>query len=84
MRVYLTQFTFVCFAAHELRAWLIHYSPVILHGILADNYYQHHLLLVEAIYLLLQDKVARADVERCKQILQHYCFMFAPLCGQYF
>lgn len=67
--------------AHELRAWLLHYSPVVLYGVLPDMFYQHHLLLVEAIFLLLQDAVQDSDVKQSQRILQHYCFMFGPLYG---
>lgn len=67
--------------AHELRAWLLHYSPVVLYGVLPDMFYQHHLLLVEAIFLLLQDAVKDGDVKQSLRILQHYCFMFGPLYG---
>ena len=67
--------------AHELRAWLLHYSPAVLHGILPSDYYQHHLLLVEAVFLLLQDEVEEKDVKQSLQLLKHYCFMFAPLYG---
>ena len=69
------------FAAHELRAWLLHYSPVVLYEILPEDFYQHHLLLVEAIYLLLQDSIKAEEVQQSSLILQHYCFMFAPLYG---
>lgn len=68
--------------AHELRAWLLHYSPVVLYGVLPDAYYQHHLLLVEAVFLLLQDEVHDRDIEQSLRLLQHYCFMFAPLYGK--
>ena len=48
--------------AHELRTWLLHYSPVVLHGILMEDYYQHHLLLV-GVYLLLKD-VVKENIEQ--------------------
>ena len=70
-------------AAHELRAWLIHYSPVCLHGILPDEYYQHHLLLVEGVYLLLKDLVSAEDILQSTRLLRHYCFMFDVLYGMY-
>ena len=38
--------------AHELGAWLLHYSVAVLYKILPEEYYQHHLLLVKGIYLL--------------------------------
>lgn len=68
--------------AHELRAWLLHYSPAVLYQILPQAFYQHHLLLVEAIYLLLQDKVLESDIEQSFQLLKHYVFMFASLYGE--
>ena len=56
---------FCCtYPAHELRAWLLHYSPVILHGILPVEYYQHHLLLVEGIFLLLKEVVTSEDIKQ--------------------
>ena len=54
---------------------------MVLFGFLEDMYYQHHLLLVEAIYLLLQNTIESVDVEQSEKLLQHYCFMFAPLYG---
>ena len=67
--------------AHELRAWLLHYSPVVLYCILHQDYYQHHLLLVDAIYTLLKDCVSTEDLKHASRLLQHYCYMFAALYG---
>ena len=50
--------------AHELQTWLLHYSPVVLHGVLPDIYYQHHLLLVEGTYLLLKDSISDHDLKK--------------------
>ena len=50
------------YVAHELKVWLLHYSPVILNRYLREDYYQHHLLLVEGIYLLLKDEVTNEDI----------------------
>lgn len=68
--------------AHELRSWLLHYSPVALLNILPEEYYQHHLLLVEGIYLLLKDVVEDADWNKSNNLLRHYCFMYSPLYGR--
>ena len=68
-------------AAHELRAWLLHYSPIILFGILPDVYYQHYLLLVEAVFLLLKDEVSHDDLSQSTHLLQHFCFMMSSMYG---
>lgn len=64
--------------AHELRAWLLHYSPVVLHGILLVDYYQHHLLLVEGIYLLLKQLCLKRIFSKAFAC----CFMFSVLYGK--
>ena len=59
----------VCTAAYELRTWLLHYSPVVLHGFLHSDYYQHHLLFAEGIYLLLKDTVEEEDISKSGELL---------------
>jgi hypothetical protein len=68
--------------AHELRAWLLHYSPVVLVDHLDGDYYQHHLLLVEAVYLLLKDTISDADLTQSEYLLRHYCLLLGPLYGK--
>lgn len=70
------------YIAHEWRAWLIHYSAVVLRGILPDVYYQHHLLLAEAVYLLIKDVVRECDLVQSTRLLQHYCYLFSSLYGK--
>lgn len=72
------------FVAHELRAWLLHYSVVVLQGILHEEYYQHHLLLVEGIFLLLNDVVTESDIVQSSQLLKHYCYLIPFLYGNYY
>ena len=74
----------LCFSAHELKAWLLHYSPVVLQGFLHEDYYQHHLLLVEGIYLLSKDLVEAADITQSAKLLNHYCYLFPVLYGVYY
>ena len=69
-------------SAHELRAWLLHYSAPVLLGILPDDYYQHHCLLIEGVYLLLKQIVTEEDIMQSASLLRHYCFLFAPLYGE--
>ena len=68
--------------AHELRAWLLHYSPVVMHGVLPDGYYQHRLLLAEGIYLLLKNVVEECDILQSSRLLSHYCYLFPTMYGK--
>ena len=54
---------------------------MVLAGYLDEDYYQHHLLLVEAVYLLLMDKISDQDIIQSERLLKHYCFLLAPLYG---
>lgn len=65
--------------AHELRAWLLHYSPAVLHGLLPEVYYDHHVLFIEGICLLLKDNISQTDIEQSMKLLKHYCFLFSSL-----
>lgn len=73
---------FLLCVAHELRAWLLHYSTAVLHSMLPEDYYQHHLLLVEASYLLLQRRISESEIQKSFELLNHYCFLFAALYGE--
>ncbi len=55
---------------------------LLLYGILPSDYYQHHLLLVEGVYLLLKNVVTTNDITQSEKLLQHYCFMFSHLYGK--
>ena len=62
--------------------WLLHYSPVVLHGILPDAYYEHHLLLVEGTFLLLKDCVSDQDLQYSFSLFKHYCYLFPSYYGK--
>ena len=53
-----------------------------MHGILPDDYYQHHLLLVEGIYLLLKDVVEECDILQSSRLLSHYCYLYPIMYGK--
>ena len=60
--------------ASEYRAWLLYYSIPVMLFILPTEYLAHHMLLVEAIYLLLQNSIAPEMLEKAEKLIQHYCF----------
>ncbi len=62
--------------ANECRAWLIFYSVPALCGVLSNDYYQHHLLIVEAIHILCKVEISQADLVHCRRVLIHYVATF--------
>lgn len=68
--------------ASELRSFLLFYSLPCLYGLLPDNYFQHYLLLVEAIYILLQDSISMIDLSKASKLLKHFCIRIEELYGR--
>ncbi|KAK2558802.1 hypothetical protein P5673_019017 [Acropora cervicornis] len=58
--------------ASELRTFLLFYS-------LSMFYFQHYILLVEAIYLLLQDSISPSDIIKASSLLKHFCIRIKEL-----
>ena len=65
--------------ASELRTFLLFYSIPCLYGILPEQYFQHYILLVEAIYLLLQDSILPGDIAKASALLKHFCLRVKEL-----
>ena len=65
--------------ASELRTFLLFYSVPCLYGILPEEYFQHYVLLVEAIYLLLQDSISPNDITKASALLRHLCIRIKEL-----
>lgn len=70
------------FKASELRAFLLYYSLPCLWGLLEEDYFQHLLLLVNAIFLLLQDSIPPSNIERSSSMLVHFCTRMEALYGK--
>lgn len=65
--------------ASELRTFLLFYSVPCLYGILPEEYFQHYLHLVEAIYPLLQDSISPNDIVKASALLNHFCMRVKEL-----
>ena len=70
------------FKASELRAFLLFYSLPCLWTLLEEEYFQHLLLLVDAIFWLLQDSISPSDIERSFLMLTHFCARMESLYGR--
>lgn len=58
------------------------YSVPVLHGILDDAYLHHYILLVEAIWILLQDSISEEDIVQADKLLQIICLEFEAYYGE--
>ena len=67
------------YKASEYRALLLYYSLPVLSGILPQQYWDHHALLVIAVYTLLQQSISLNQLECCQTMLNQYCFQFSSL-----
>ena len=60
--------------ASEYRAWLLFYSIPVMLNILPVEYLAHHMLLVEAIYILLSSSISLLMLDKAEKLINHYCF----------
>ena len=67
--------------ASELRSFLLFYSLPCLYGLLPDSYFQHYLLLVEAIYILLKHSISMNELTKASKLLKHFCIRIEELYG---
>ena len=63
--------------ASEYRAWLLFYSIPVMLNILPVEYLAHHMLLVEAIYILLSSSISPLMLGKADRLIKHYCFKMA-------
>ena len=47
-----------------------------------DAYLHHYVLLVEAIWLLLQDSISEEDIVQADKLLQIFCLEFEAYYGE--
>ena len=67
------------FKASELRSFLLFYGPAV-YDILPKPYYEHFLLLSEAVFILLQESVSEKQLEHTERLF-HFCILFEGYCG---
>ena len=61
--------------ASEYRNWLIFYSIPIMHDIFPIDYLCHHILLVQAIFIL-STSISSESLHYAEKLIQHYCYKF--------
>jgi hypothetical protein len=67
--------------ACEFRNWLFYFSLPSLHKSLPSKFLDHHILLVQAIYILCKSQIQPNELNEAKSSLIKYCSEFAKLYG---
>ena len=65
--------------ASELRSSLLYYGLPTLYGLLPDNYLNHYILFVQAIYILFKDSISETDLKEAEKLLDSFCKSFSVL-----
>jgi len=67
------------FKATELQSWLLYYGIPCLSGLLEDVYFNHFVLLSEAIYIFLGDNITIPELNRAEELLDLFYEQFSQL-----
>lgn len=70
------------FKASEYRDLLLFYGPIVFRGILESVYYNHFLLLSEAVFILLMESISVEQVDHAEKLLWNFCSQFGDLYGE--
>ncbi|KAK7880001.1 hypothetical protein WMY93_033332 [Mugilogobius chulae] len=70
------------FKASEYRDILIFFGPIVFRGILQTLYYNHFLLLSEAIFILLMESISPEQIDHAEKLLWNFCSQMANLYGE--
>ena len=68
--------------AHEWRAWLFHYSPLVLNNILPNAYFQNWMCFVTAVYILVQDDMDFSMINQAELLLTKFVIDCEQLYGR--
>ena len=68
--------------ASEIKWFLLAFSLVLLHDIMKDKYFQHHMLLVNGLWILLSQSISKEDLQEAKICLSEYVKRFENLYGK--
>ena len=66
----------------ECKRATIAFSPILFHDIMKDEYFQHHLLLVHVLNLLMSSSISKDMLKKAKKCLHEYVKRFKKLYGE--
>lgn len=68
--------------AHELKAWLFHYSIPIMETMLSPLYFQHCMKFFYSIYVLNQASVSPENINLAEDLLKDFVALFSDSYGE--
>ncbi|XP_074113990.1 uncharacterized protein LOC141537065 isoform X2 [Cotesia typhae] len=68
--------------ATEWRSWLLFYSLICLKGILPQKYLEHLALLVEALRILLSDRISHDELDTADSLILRYVVTYQEYFGK--
>lgn len=68
--------------ASEFRSFLFFYGLPCLYNILPEDYFQHFLLLVDAVWLLNQECISQSNLAKSRRLFKHFCLEMDGLYGE--
>ncbi|KAK3911659.1 Halomucin [Frankliniella fusca] len=72
---------FSLFKANEFRTYLLYFSLIIVAPYLKDQYHQHWMLFVQAIFMLLKDSISQSDLQEAEVLLRLFVRDLGSLYG---
>ncbi len=76
--------TIVHWKAFEYKNFMLYFSVPLLYGILPKLYFNHYILLVEGIFVLLGSSISQLNLKRAKRILAEFSIQVGELYGERF
>lgn len=68
--------------ASEMKWFLLCFSLPIFHDIMNEKYFDHHVLLIHALTILMASSISEADLQKAQRCLQKYVKDFKDLYGE--
>ena len=67
--------------ASEFCSFLLFYGAAVLKGILPDAWYEHFMLLSEAIFWLSMEEIMQTQLVHAENLMEHFCVSFPEIYG---
>lgn len=64
-----------------MRSWILFFALPVLYGILPDPYFNHCVLLIASLRILLSDRITLLELRDANTYLTHFYLKFPDLYG---